>query len=93
MKIKTKIHKKIIKIESDKCFICGKPFDDNTHLKTKHHAVPQRLNPKGNVLVPVCRECHRKENETENIHRRYFNALRATIERMGVHIDSVENNK
>lgn len=41
-------------IEENMCFMCG-----IRQGKTKHHAIPQRLNPVHNKTVPLCIGCHR----------------------------------
>ncbi len=56
----------IISIEGNICFLCGKIFKGNEKLhkgKTQHHSIPDCLNPKYNVLVPICKECHIKINK------------------------------
>ena len=44
-----------ITINDNKCWVCG--TDKNT---TAHHAIPQHLKPKQNILIPICRNCHDK---------------------------------
>jgi hypothetical protein len=50
----------LITIESSECWCCGAV----THT-THHHAIPQHLKPKQNVIAPVCYECHKKINEVD----------------------------
>lgn len=47
-----------IDIKDDSCWCCG----DKKEGMTRHHAIPQTLCPKQNVLVPVCGDCHTKIN-------------------------------
>jgi len=43
------------------CLKCG-----DTKLKhTRHHSIPKRENPIGNVTVPICEKCHRKMNDED----------------------------
>lgn len=44
----------------NECFACLKKEG-----LTKHHAIPQRLKPKKNLIIPVCRNCHDKINKDE----------------------------
>ena len=37
------------------CFKCGKFFEEQL---TSHHSIPRAINPKYNVFVPLCEECH-----------------------------------
>ena len=50
-----------IQINGDNCFFCGKKIMQDK--KEKHHAIPQCLKPKFNVIIPVCRICHNKINK------------------------------
>lgn len=52
--------------ESGQCWICGK---DNVEI-TRHHALPKYLKPIHNVIVPVCKCCHKRLN-TEDINGMY----------------------
>ncbi len=47
----------IININDDNCWICGKKKQ-----LTMHHTLPKHLNPKKNIIVPICLECHKKIN-------------------------------
>jgi len=42
-----------ILIQSTECLCCG--TKDNI---TNHHLIPQRMNPKTNVIIPLCKHCH-----------------------------------
>ena len=54
----------IMKIEAYHCYSCSNPFGKTgKHRKTQHHAIPQFLKPKRNVLVPVCYDCHKNINK------------------------------
>lgn len=44
-----------ITINDNKCWVCG--GDKNV---TSHHAIPQHIKPKQNILIPICRTCHDK---------------------------------
>ena len=50
-----------IVIQSKNCFCCG----ENINV-TMHHAIPHRMNPKTNVLIPLCDKCH-KELHVEDV--------------------------
>lgn len=68
MNITTKTNQAEIIIVSDSCWICDKPFNhDNSKPDgmTVHHAIPQRLKPKSNVTLPVCRLCHSLINKED----------------------------
>ena len=32
---------------------------------TDHHGIPQRLKPKHNVIIPICKDCHDKINSCD----------------------------
>ena len=42
------------------CFVCGKKQPNS-----QHHAIPIRLNPVHNVIIPVCEKCHTEINRTD----------------------------
>ena len=42
------------------CWLCG-----TKEGLTKHHAIPLRLNPLKNMVIPVCRPCHDKINKDD----------------------------
>ena len=50
------------------CWLCG-----TKEGLTKHHAIPLRLKPLKNLVIPVCRSCHDKINKddmlTENLEK------------------------
>jgi len=51
----------LIPIQDCNCWLCG-----NTGLKlTGHHALPQHLKPKHNVIIPICNNCHQKVNAND----------------------------
>ena len=50
-----------ILIQDEECWICGKTSNIKGDI-TIHHCLPRHLNPKKNVLVPICKECHDKLN-------------------------------
>ncbi len=45
----------IIAINDNKCWVC-----DKTKGVTMHHAIPQHIKPKQNIMIPICRGCHDK---------------------------------
>jgi len=47
----------IISLSENCCFMCGR-----TEGITKHHALPLRLNPQNNILIPLCDKCHYRIN-------------------------------
>jgi 5-methylcytosine-specific restriction endonuclease McrA len=59
--MKVTLNKNILGLSDDLCWICGRKFD-NIIILTRHHAIPRRMKPKINITVPVCKECHNKEN-------------------------------
>lgn len=57
-----KMSKEDIHLESSRCFKCGELFDQGTHKKTKHHAIPQCLKADRNVDIPIGLSCHQEIN-------------------------------
>ena len=55
----------IVKIEASHCYKCGKLFHQNHEEleRTTHHAIPQKLKPHRNILIPICKKCHGKMND------------------------------
>lgn len=47
-------------IEGRLCFRCGEIFDKQI---SSHHTLPNILNPRYNVFVPLCEKCHLDLNE------------------------------
>ena len=47
-------------VEDKCCWVCGR---DNK--LTMHHALPQYLKPKHNLLIPICKKCHDRLNEDD----------------------------
>ncbi len=58
-KIKNK-GKIVLKIEEDKCWMCGK-----YKRLTSHHALPRHQKPVNNILIPLCQSCHNKINKED----------------------------
>jgi hypothetical protein len=46
------------------CWICGKSQSENLSL-TSHHCLPKSFNPKKNIIVPLCWDCHDKLNNQD----------------------------
>lgn len=46
-------------VKGNECWVCGGQANSN------HHAIPQVLEPKSNVIVPVCTGCHTKINKLD----------------------------
>ena len=82
--------KEVMKIDEDYCFICGRIFDEKIK-KTFHHSIPQRLKPVNNVKVPVCADCHIKQNAEDNTYKRYFHALKIIMKGMEKKINETKN--
>lgn len=51
----------IIKIEEQLCWMCG-----IKQMQGIHHGIPQQLQPRNNVTIPLCNECHSKINKIDN---------------------------
>lgn len=50
-----------IVITSEKeCWVCG-----STKSLTNHHAIPKRMSPKRNALIPICDKCHKTIHEKD----------------------------
>lgn len=56
-----------IKIKEQFCLSCGK-----LENITNHHCVPQRMNPKYNVEIPLCKECHKLLHSDDTNHIKMF---------------------
>lgn len=54
-----------ISIKDDKCWMCGKKFDNGGIVRTTHHCLPKNLNPVNNILVPICQNCHDRLNSQD----------------------------
>ncbi len=54
-------------LNDNTCWICGGEFDKEVKEKsmTRHHGLPQFLNPKKNVLIPIHHGCHDKLNSND----------------------------
>jgi len=50
-----------ILIQDEQCWICEKTSNIKGEI-TMHHCLPRHLNPKKNVVVPICQACHDKLN-------------------------------
>ena len=48
------------KIRSKSCMMCG-----NKKKVSCHHALPKALNPYSNIIIPLCRECHKKVHDSK----------------------------
>lgn len=46
-----------IVIQEGICWACG-----IKKATSSHHSIPQRLQPKKNVVIPICEDCHKKIN-------------------------------
>ena len=55
----------IVRIKASHCYNCGEMLQANkSDLKeTQHHAIPQKLKPKRNFIIPICKGCHQKIND------------------------------
>lgn len=49
-----------IHLQDQKCWMCN-----GVKNLTTHHALPQHLKPKNNVLIPLCDKCHNKINSCD----------------------------
>lgn len=50
------LNKVDIYIHNSECVVCGREI----RYLSRHHLIPKILKPKSNVVVGVCKECHRK---------------------------------
>jgi 5-methylcytosine-specific restriction endonuclease McrA len=84
----------LILINDTHCWICG-----TTTNTTGHHALPQHLNPKQNVVIPICRTCHDKLNNDDTMGMySYLHKLTKQLEDANRNISVIqklldENNK
>jgi len=58
--IRRKMKETDLVIQSKKCMCCGKK--DNISM---HHVIPYRMNPVGNVIIPLCFGCHNIMHEED----------------------------
>jgi hypothetical protein len=56
-----------IDIRNDNCFMCN-----NNKVEDKHHMIPQTLQPKNNITVGVCKDCHDKLNMSDTVSIRNY---------------------
>ena len=64
-------------LKGRQCWVCG-----IREGLTKAHVLPQMLNPKKNIKIPLCVECHRKVDLRFQFQRQLRDA-RATLREMG----------
>lgn len=67
-----------IMVNDGECFVCGTLMD-----LTMHHTIPKHMNPKKNVVVPVCSVCHDKINQTD------LNSMQAFAFKIHKSVDSL----
>jgi tRNA G26 N,N-dimethylase Trm1 len=54
--INYKTGKHTIYLKTNSCWLCG----SQDKKITKHHVINKSFNPKYNILIPLCKECHKK---------------------------------
>ena len=59
------------------CWQCG-----ITTGLTKHHVIPKRLQPKVNMIVPLCRPCHDKVHPPKEEHKKLLKKDMTRINKM-----------
>lgn len=52
-------------IQDNKCWVCEARFSKDV-VQTAHHTLPKHLQPKNNVIIPVCEDCHGKINKRDD---------------------------
>jgi len=57
-----------IQVKDNKCMCC----ETKVNI-TIHHAIPQRMQPKNNLLIPLCDKCHK------SFHSRDINGLKGQL--------------
>jgi len=74
----------LIKITSVHCWRCGKPFNQTNpdDIKTGHHAIPEEMNPKRNVEIPVCKKCHGEIHTAQGMQPHDKNRILKKFERL-----------
>lgn len=88
----------VIKIDASHCFCCGKTMASNSpdDVKTKHHAIPEEMKPVRNIIVPLCRKCHRELHQSasmtagDNRIKKKMESMRKNYEAFGKTIDNFE---
>lgn len=95
-----KANYKEIKILASHCWLCGKSFDKIKHTQTMHHAIPQRLKPDRNVLIPVCNPCHKDINIIDGVNMpklesidNYIKGTKQIIKKYEKHLKALKYEK
>ena len=57
-----KVEYSTMHIDFPVCFKCGELFGAKDLRKTKHHVIPQLLEPKRNITIPLHAKCHAELN-------------------------------
>ncbi len=72
-----------ITISDDKCWLCGKEFNNEKGMqRTTHHVLPQQLKPVKNILIPIHQKCHTiiTSNDISSITTYTYRITKETIE-------------
>ena len=83
----------VTKIQSVHCYSCGIQMTKNKpeSQKTDHHAIPEELRPLRNVIIPICRSCHRKiHQDSQAMNPKKLKILRK-VKAMKKHYGSIED--
>ena len=80
----------LVTVESNECWSCGTIGNTN-----HHHAIPQSMRPKQNVVVPLCVPCHTKlHNQDKYSMVKYITKLfRQTQSVISKLTESIRGNK
>ncbi len=65
MEIKLKKEESVLLAYSE-CPKCHNPFNTKKRKKTNHHVIPNFLNPKTEIEITLCLECHNELNKCYN---------------------------
>jgi len=74
----------VLKIEGSHYFCCGINMANTTpeDTKTRHHSIPEEMNPIRNIVLPICRKCHGKLHTSQSLTNHDNSRLKKKLESM-----------
>lgn len=84
----------VIKLTAVHCWRCGKPFNmtNPDDIKTEHHAIPEEMQPKRNVEIPVCKKCHGEIHTAQGMQPHDKNRIRKKLDCLEKQYKGLEQN-
>ena len=85
---------KIFRIKSNICLMCGHKFSktngkEDLHL-SDHHAIPGKMKPVFNVIIPIHIKCHKKLN-SNFLNKSEFNKMEHKIVSLQADFSRIKN--